>query len=163
QRLRPAAAATSYVACPMCEGYGLVRTTESAALVALRKIHNRVAQGDVASIRVSVPADVGLYLLNQKREDVAQLERRYAIRIHVVLSAGLMPHQPELEVRPRVEGKPAEDRQPRLGGVAATEPEAPEPVSEAGNSSGETPAETTATSSAAAPETGKGPKRRRRR
>ena len=50
QRLRPAAAATSYTACPMCEGHGLVRTTESAALVALRKIHHRVAQGDVAAV-----------------------------------------------------------------------------------------------------------------
>jgi ribonuclease E len=55
QRLRPAAAATSYVACTMCEGHGLVRTPESAALVALRKIHNRVSKGDVAFLRVSMP------------------------------------------------------------------------------------------------------------
>ena len=48
QRMRPAAMATTYTACPMCEGHGAVRTTESAALVALRKIHNRVSLGDVA-------------------------------------------------------------------------------------------------------------------
>src|SRR6185295_16871860 len=30
QRLRPAAAASAYTACPMCEGHGAVRTTESA-------------------------------------------------------------------------------------------------------------------------------------
>ena len=43
QRLRPAATASSYTACPMCEGHGAIRTTESAALVVLRKIHHRLA------------------------------------------------------------------------------------------------------------------------
>ncbi|MBI3783929.1 MAG: ribonuclease E/G, partial [Deltaproteobacteria bacterium] len=118
QRLRPAAAATSYVACPMCDGHGLVRTTESAALVALRKIHNRIAQGDAALLKVLVPSDVAMYLLNQKREDLAQLERRYATRIQVVLSPDLMPHQSELEVKARVEGGPGEQPAVRLGGVA---------------------------------------------
>src|ERR1700687_4405738 len=120
QRLRPAAAATSYVACQMCEGHGLVRTTESAALVALRKIHNRVAQGDAAALKVSLPPEVAVYLLNQKREGLAQLERRYATRIQVVLKEELMPHQLETEVRARVEGAaPEPPQQMRLGGVAA--------------------------------------------
>ena len=133
QRLRPAAAATSYTACSMCEGHGLVRTTESAALVALRKIHNRVAQGDISTLRVALPPEVAVYLLNNKRDDLAQLERRYATRIQVVLDAQLMPHQSELEVRPRVERAEPEPRT-RLGGVAAVEPE---PAAPAGN--GEAP------------------------
>jgi len=120
QRLRPAAAASSYTACPMCEGHGLVRTTESAALVALRKIHNRVSQGDAAGLRVALPPDVAVYLLNQKRDDLAQLERRYATRIQVVLKDGLMPHQLEIEVRSRLEagqGRLAA----RVGGLAPEE------------------------------------------
>jgi len=119
QRLRPAAAASSYTACPMCEGHGLVRTTESAALVALRKIHNRVAQGDVAGLRVSLPPDVAVYLLNQKRDDLAQLERRYDTRIQVALTAGLMPHQIEMEVRSRQE--PVAKTTARVGGITAEE------------------------------------------
>jgi len=118
QRLRPAAAATSYVSCAMCEGYGLVRTTESAALVGLRKIHNRVAKGDVASMRAVFPTEVGLYLLNQKREDLAQLERRCGTRIQIAFSDHLMPHQFESEVRLRSEGEQQEQRPLRLGGVA---------------------------------------------
>ena len=129
QRLRPAAAATSYVACTMCEGHGLVRTPESAALVALRKIHNRVSKGDVAQLRVSMPPEVGLYLLNQKREAVAQLERRYALRIQVALNDELMPHQLEIEVRPRGEGEaPEAPASMRLGGVAEPEPTATPPT-----------------------------------
>src|SRR4051795_5363923 len=84
QRLRPAAAASSYTACPMCEGHGAVRTTESAALVALRKIHVRIAEGDIAQMKVGLPRDVAMYLLNQKRDDLATLEARYAARIQIV-------------------------------------------------------------------------------
>jgi ribonuclease E len=101
QRMRPAAMATSYTACPMCEGHGAVRTTESAALVALRKIHNRVSLGDVGSLRVSLPTPVALYLLNQKRDELARLEQRYDSRLQIELKDGLMPHQVELEVRER--------------------------------------------------------------
>ncbi|MEO6025807.1 MAG: Rne/Rng family ribonuclease [Candidatus Binatia bacterium] len=101
QRLRPAAVASSYTACPMCEGHGSVRTAESAALGTLRKIHNRVAEGDIAQLTATLPRDVAMYLLNQKREDVATLERRYSARIQVVISDKLMPHQSEIETRTR--------------------------------------------------------------
>jgi len=57
QRLRPAAVASSYTACPMCEGHGSIRTAESAALGTLRKIHHRVAEGDIAQMNVTLPRD----------------------------------------------------------------------------------------------------------
>ncbi|MCC6848060.1 MAG: Rne/Rng family ribonuclease [Deltaproteobacteria bacterium] len=101
QRLRPAAVASSYIACPMCEGHGSVRTPESAALGTLRKIHHRVAEGDVAQMNVTLPRDVAMYLLNQKRDDLATLERRYSARINIVVSDELMPHQSEIETRVR--------------------------------------------------------------
>jgi ribonuclease E len=103
QRMRPAAMATTYTACPMCEGHGAVRTTESAALVALRKIHNRIALGDVAALRVALPTPVALYLLNQKRDDLARLEQRYDSRLSIDLKDGLMPHQIEMDVRARAQ------------------------------------------------------------
>ena len=100
QRLRPAAMAMTYSTCPMCEGHGAVRTTESAALVALRKIHNRVVAGDVAALQVSLPSAVASYLLNHKREELTRLEERYSVPIKVNLDDGLMPHQVEIEARP---------------------------------------------------------------
>jgi ribonuclease E len=144
----------------------LVRTTESAALVALRKIHNRVAQGDVTTVRVSLPPEVAVYLLNQKRDDVAQLERRYATRIQVVLNAALMSHQSELEVRTRVESGEPELPQIRLGGVADTEPAAEPAAAQAGGNGGadaNTAAAKDKAASGAASAEGSGGKRRRRR
>jgi ribonuclease E len=158
QRLRPAAAATSYTACPMCEGHGLVRTTESAALVALRKIHNRVSQGDAATLKVSLPPDVAVYLLNHKRDDLAQLERRYAARIHILLNEELMPHQSEMEVRSRLEAGQAKLPTVRLGGVAV-EP-AVAAVAEDG-AAGATVEPTAGAAEGEAPHTAK--RRRRRR
>jgi ribonuclease E len=131
QRLRPAAAAATYMACPMCEGHGAIRTTESAALVALRKIHNRISHGDVASMRVSVPSYVGLHLLNQKRDDLAQLEQRYQTRVTIELNDRMMPHQIEMEPRLRAEAVPTPVRV-SPGTVAVAEKAAATPASENG-------------------------------
>jgi ribonuclease E len=106
QRLRPAAVASSYAACPMCEGHGSIRTAESAALGTLRKIHHRIAEGDIAQMNVTLPRDVAMYLLNQKRDDLATLERRYSAR-STSSSARLMPHQSEIETRTREITAPA--------------------------------------------------------
>ncbi|HVN83460.1 MAG TPA: Rne/Rng family ribonuclease [Candidatus Binatia bacterium] len=129
QRLRPAAAAATYTACPMCEGHGLVRTPESAALVALRKLHHRIGQGDLAAIKVTLPRDVAVYLLNQKRGDLAQLESHYGTRIQIALSDKLMPHQSEFEERRRTVTALEAPVQP--GQVAAT-PAAAEPPANGG-------------------------------
>ncbi len=146
QRLRPAATATTYVTCRMCDGYGLVRTTESAALVALRKAHNRVAQGDVGSLKVSLPTDVAMYLLNQKREDLAQLERRYGVKILVQTREDLMPHQCEIEVKARTETAASEVTPLlRLGGVAA-------PAAAVSPAKGEAAVEQEVTNAASPPE-----------
>ncbi len=123
QRLRPAAVASSYTSCPMCEGHGSVRTPESAALGILRKIHHRIAEGDVALMNVTLPRDVAMYLLNQKRDDLAVLERRYAARIQVVASDKLMPHQSEIETRTREVTAPIAVVRP--GEVAPAERAAP--------------------------------------
>jgi len=122
QRMRPAAMATTYTSCPMCDGHGAVRSTESAALVALRKIHNRVALGDVAALRASLPPTVGLYLLNQKRDELARLELRYGTRLQIDLVESLMPHQVEIEVRERAVAPPPPAVAP--GSVVVTTPAA---------------------------------------
>jgi ribonuclease E len=159
QRLRPAAAATSYTACPMCEGHGLVRTTESAALVALRKVHNRVSQGDTAELTVSLPPEVAVYLLNHKRDDLAQLERRYATRIQVALKEELMPHQSEVEIRTRLQAGQAKLPSARLGGVAVELPVAAAVVENGATGAPSEPA--AATAEGESPQTSK--RRRRRR
>jgi len=124
QRLKSEKASGSYVACPTCGGHGLVRTTESAALAVLRKIHARIPRGDLAAAKVSLPPDVAIYLLNNKREDLAGLEHRYKTRISIVPVPTLRPHQSEIELVTR-EGGAGQLEEPA---VAMRPPEAREPA-----------------------------------
>ena len=125
QRLKSEKASGSYVACPTCGGHGLVRTTESAALAVLRKIHARVPRGDLSAMKVSLPPDVAIYLLNNKREDLAGLEHRYKTRISIVPVPTLRPHQSEIELVTR-EGGAGQLEEP-VAPVRAAEPRAQAP------------------------------------
>ena len=68
QRLRTGVLEASTQPCPHCDGTGLIRSVESAALQALRAIEEEGMRRRAAEICIYVPANVALYLLNQKRE-----------------------------------------------------------------------------------------------
>jgi ribonuclease E len=176
QRLKSQKAAGSYVSCPVCGGHGLVRTTESAALAVLRKIHARVPRGDLSAVKVELPPEVAIYLLNNKREDLAGLERRYKTKIAVVPTPGMRPHQSEIELltkegeagrleEPKAavrahERRPARSDRPALQLAPAAAEAAASP---AASPEAETAEPAPAASPAAAPAEGEARKRRRRR
>jgi ribonuclease E len=81
QRLRPSVAEASLVPCSHCGGMGHVRSPESAALHILRAIEDEGAKFRAAEILVTLPPDVALYLFNHKRDRLASIEARYAMRI----------------------------------------------------------------------------------
>ncbi len=84
QRLRPSLFEASTKICEICAGSGFVRTTESTALHVLRSIEEEGIRGRAAQLTVHAPSDVSLYLLNQKREHLAEIEQRYGMRIFVL-------------------------------------------------------------------------------
>ncbi|MFQ5720576.1 MAG: Rne/Rng family ribonuclease [Acidobacteriota bacterium] len=114
QRLRATTMSSSYKACSACDGNGVVKTVESAALSILRKIHTRSAQGDWARIEVSLPPPVADYLQNRKREDLARLEARH--RMHIVIHGD--PDMPAHESRIDVEHRRAVEEEVRRGRAA---------------------------------------------
>ncbi|MDE1905610.1 MAG: ribonuclease E/G [Rhodospirillales bacterium] len=81
QRLRPSLAEASLISCPHCAGMGHVRSPESAALHILRAIEDEGAKFRAAEIAVSLPPEIAFYLFNHKRERLAQIETRYAMRV----------------------------------------------------------------------------------
>ena len=81
QRLRPSLAESSFSPCSHCQGTGLVRSTESASLHVLRAIEAAGAARDTALLTAHVATDVALYVLNQKRAWVGEIERRCAMEI----------------------------------------------------------------------------------
>ena len=77
QRLRPSITEALSQTCPLCSGTGHVRTTESTTLHVLRGIENEGLKARAGAIRVLVPTDIALYLLNQKRQALLEVENRY--------------------------------------------------------------------------------------
>ncbi len=84
QRLRPSLFEASTRTCEICAGTGFVRTTESTALHVLRAIEEEGIRGRAAQLTVHAPAEVALYMLNQKRDHLAEIEQRYGIGVHVL-------------------------------------------------------------------------------
>jgi ribonuclease E len=97
QRLRPSLVETSTQPCPHCGGTGFIRSTESTALYVLRSIEEEGMRRRSAEICVYVPTAVALYILNQKRDSLVQLETRYGMRVMVARDDALVPPAFRLE------------------------------------------------------------------
>ncbi len=97
QRIKSTKASSSFMECPTCAGDGTIRTPEAAARAAFRKIQARVVRGDIAGVKVYLPPEVALYLLNEKRDDLFRLESRQMVRIEVIPETRMKPHQFEIE------------------------------------------------------------------
>ena len=83
QRLRPSVQEIGSVECPHCAGSGLVRSTESAALHALRAIEEEGVRGRAGRVRLTVPSTVALYLVNRKRAALGDAEARYGLAVEI--------------------------------------------------------------------------------
>ncbi|OBX20344.1 ribonuclease [Erythrobacter sp. QSSC1-22B] len=84
QRLRTGVLEATTRECPHCDGTGLVRTASSAGLSALRLIEDEAAKGKGTIITLSASTEAAVYLLNQKRADLMEIEDRYGVTIEVV-------------------------------------------------------------------------------
>jgi ribonuclease E len=96
QRLRPALAETSYITCPRCTGTGHIRSTESAALHILRILEEEAMKENTGALHVQVPVDVGTFLLNEKRIDIARIEARHRVNLLIVPNRHLETPQHEI-------------------------------------------------------------------
>ena len=104
QRLRPSLLEHSTEVCPHCAGTGRIRSLESAALHALRAIEEEGVRRRASEIAVSVPPNVALYLLNQKRHSLSEIEQRYGFTVIVEADEDLHAADCEIErVRSRRE------------------------------------------------------------
>jgi ribonuclease E len=81
QRLRPSLVEASMMQCPHCMGAGYVRSTESMALTVLRAVEEEGLRQRSAEVTVAVPTAVALYIFNQKRAALGEIEARHSFRI----------------------------------------------------------------------------------
>jgi ribonuclease E len=160
QRLRPSLVETSTQPCPHCGGTGFIRSTESTALYVLRSIEEEGMRRRSAEICVYVPTTVALYILNQKRDSLVQLETRYSLRVQVARDDALIPPAFRLErLRAYGPAEPAVLPTPPLTQTPQIEEEEVEDEIEQGTE----PAESERREQEAEEERGRSRRRRRRR
>jgi ribonuclease E len=97
QRLRPSLLEHSTEVCPHCAGTGRVRSIESAALHAMRAIEEEGVRRRASEIAVSVPPNVALYMLNQKRQALSEIEARYGFTVLIEADEELHAADCEIE------------------------------------------------------------------
>tara|TARA_Y100001970_G_scaffold261253_1_gene344176 strand:- start:1784 stop:4024 length:2241 start_codon:yes stop_codon:yes gene_type:complete len=80
QRLRPSVSENYFSTCDTCGGTGVVRSVESSALRVLRKIEDTNIRNEL--LNVFVPSKIGMYILNQKRKSISEIEEKLNISIN---------------------------------------------------------------------------------
>jgi ribonuclease E len=123
QRLRPSLVEHAFVACPHCQGRGLVRSIESSGLAVLRAIEEEGAKRRAAEIVVHVATPLGFWLLNRKRDRLAMIEERFGMTVLIQADDTLIPPALRIE-RTRAQNPDAvADRPAALRMDYAPEPE----------------------------------------
>ncbi len=89
QRLRPSFGEGNLIVCPRCSGHGSIRSIESLSLSLIRLIEEEAIKEKQAwkkelQIRVHVPVEIGTYLLNEKRQDISQIEHGYGVSVMII-------------------------------------------------------------------------------
>lgn len=123
QRLRPSLAEASSNVCPHCGGTGHIRSIEATALHVLRALEEEGIRKRSAHITVHVPTKIALYILNQKRTTLAEIETRYDLSVQVETDDSLVPPDYRLE---RTRDSETAEAQPA---VAGSQPAAPSEAS----------------------------------
>ncbi|MEL6170413.1 MAG: Rne/Rng family ribonuclease [Pseudomonadota bacterium] len=89
QRLRPGMIEATTQPCPVCHGTGLIRSDDNLALSILRQIEEEAVRRRSREVLVRCPVGVANFLMNQKREHVAQIEARYGLSVRIEGDAAL--------------------------------------------------------------------------
>jgi len=115
QRIRASLSSQSHTNCSYCQGTGYIKNPETVALEALRKIQSAVVVGQVELVKARLAPAPALFLLNQKKQLLAHLEKEYHVEIYILADGRLRQDEYEFEM------ETARDRAQRETEVHSTE------------------------------------------
>jgi len=96
QKLGAPIETSNYRVCENCKGRGVVRSVETLALFYLRRIQTGVSRKNVTRVECHFPLDVAQYLLNNKRQEIGEMEVNNKISIVIVADPVLNPADHEI-------------------------------------------------------------------
>jgi ribonuclease E len=99
QRRRAGVLELSSEVCDHCGGTGRMRSIESAAIQLLRMIEARAADDRVQTVHVVAASEVALYLLNEKRSSIADIEADCHVAVRIEADEDLKAGEFNIEGR----------------------------------------------------------------
>ena len=97
QRLRPGVLEASTQPCPSCHGTGLLRSIDSLGLTILRQLEEEGVRKRSREVLLRVPVPIINFLMNTKREHIAQIEMRYGMAVRLEADPHLVPPEFSIE------------------------------------------------------------------
>ena len=83
QRLNPSLTEAQFVKCDSCHGIGYVRSIDSTAIMAIRALEEAGVKGIDGEVVMKIPNAVAVYILNHKRDALAEIEKRYKFHLTI--------------------------------------------------------------------------------
>jgi len=83
QRLRPGMLEASTQPCAHCHGTGLIRSEDSLGLTILRELEEEGVRRRSKEVLIKAPVSISNFLMNQKREHIAQIEQRHGMAVRI--------------------------------------------------------------------------------
>jgi ribonuclease E len=124
QRLRPSLGESAHQVCPRCDGHGYIRSVDSLALSILRIIEEEALKENTGRVVAQLPVDVATFLLNEKRQNIADVEQRHGVQIVLIPNRQLETPKYEIE-RVRRQEMPGDDAPSHTRGKTYDEQELP--------------------------------------
>jgi len=146
QRLRPSLGDAHEEICPRCSGLGHVRGVQSLGLAVLRLLEEEATKDRISQLVVQLPVSVATFMLNEKRVQLEEIERRQSVKLLLIPNPHLeTPHfeiervkegsevndvshhlmnEPEHEIPEAMKDKPVVEK----AAVTGVSPSAPAPV-----------------------------------
>ena len=97
QRLRPGMIEATTQNCLHCHGTGLIRSEENLALSIIRQIEDEGVRGRSSEIIVKCPVSVANFIVNQKREHIANIEARFSLFVRINADTALVSPEYSIE------------------------------------------------------------------
>lgn len=84
QRLRSSLTRSTQIACPRCDGEGTIRSIESLGLSIIHLIQEQASKAKNIHFQLQAPVDLAIYLINEKREILRDIEKHYPVKITII-------------------------------------------------------------------------------
>ena len=110
QRLRPGMIEATTQNCSHCHGTGLIRSEENLALSIIRQIEDEGVRGRSSEIIVKCPVSVANFIVNQKREHIANIEARFSLFVRINADTALVSPEYSIE-KLKTSSKPQGEKQ----------------------------------------------------